>query len=313
MGMFDFLASGAIEKMLNAMSDEEKEQILEQAHNLAQNMDMQTLARQMSDLSDLFNTESTGQPETETDSEQKNGAQSGVEEERMEENADPDSVNQSADPSEEEPAGFVSEEQEAEKEETAEEETAEEESEEEAEGEEDETEEDETEEDEEEPTIDAFFGFRPILCTAMDAQTREFLEAAMDLEIYYEDMGNPDLSASVLFLAKALLSLLREGVCPYLAELGVPGFNRPDDTRLEDYTRFASDTSFDFSILNDRKQRVLAGSLMNEILHSTALCALAEALYSAQNDRIDQKTLQELKAQLEEEGLLEKLVLLENA
>lgn len=313
MGMFDFLASGAIEKMLNAMSDEEKEQILEQAHNLAQNMDMQTLARQMSDLSDMFNTESTGQPETETDSEQKNGAQSGVEEERMEENADPDSVNQSADPSEEEPAGFVSEEQEAEKEETAEEETAEEESEEEAEGEEDETEEDETEEDEEEPTIDAFFGFRPILCTAMDAQTREFLEAAMDLEIYYEDMGNPDLSASVLFLAKALLSLLREGVCPYLAELGVPGFNRPDDTRLEDYTRFASDTSFDFSILNDRKQRVLAGSLMNEILHSTALCALAEALYSAQNDRIDQKTLQELKAQLEEEGLLEKLVLLENA
>lgn len=313
MGMFDFLASGAIEKMLNAMSDEEKEQILEQAHNLAQNMDMQTLARQMSDLSDMFNTESTGQPETETDSEQKNGAQSGVEEERMEENADPDSVNQSADPSEEEPAGFVSEEQEAEKEETAEEETAEEESEEEAEGEEDETEEDETEEDEEEPTIDAFFGFRPILCTALDAQTREFLEAAMDLEIYYEDMGNPDLSASVLFLAKALLSLLREGVCPYLAELGVPGFNRPDDTRLEDYTRFASDTSFDFSILNDRKQRVLAGSLMNEILHSTALCALAEALYSAQNDRIDQKTLQELKAQLEEEGLLEKLVLLENA
>lgn len=308
MGMFDFLASGAIEKMLNAMSDEEKEQILEQAHNLAQNMDMQTLARQMSDLSDMFNTESTGQPETETDSEQKNGAQSGVEEERMEENADPDSVNQSADPLEEEPAGFVSEEQEAEKEETAEEETAEEESEEEAEGEED-----ETEEDEEEPTIDAFFGFRPILCTAMDAQTREFLEAAMDLEIYYEDMGNPDLSASVLFLAKALLSLLREGVCPYLAELGVPGFNRPDDTRLEDYTRFASDTSFDFSILNDRKQRVLAGSLMNEILHSTALCALAEALYSAQNDRIDQKTLQELKAQLEEEGLLEKLVLLENA
>ncbi len=308
MGMFDFLASGAIEKMLNAMSDEEKEQILEQAHNLAQNMDMQTLARQMSDLSDMFNTESTGQPETETDSEQKNGAQSGVEEERMEENADPDSVNQSADPSEEEPAGFVSEEQEAEKEETAEEETAEEESEEEAEGEED-----ETEEDEEEPTIDAFFGFRPILCTAMDAQTREFLEAAMDLEIYYEDMGNPDLSASVLFLAKALLSLLREGVCPYLAELGVPGFNRPDDTRLEDYTRFASDTSFDFSILNDRKQRVLAGSLMNEILHSTALCALAEALYSAQNDRIDQKTLQELKAQLEEEGLLEKLVLLEIA
>lgn len=303
MGMFDFLASGAIEKMLNAMSDEEKEQILEQAHNLAQNMDMQTLARQMSDLSDMFNTESTGQPETETDSEQKNGAQSGVEEERMEENADPDSVNQSADPSEEDPAGFVSEEQEAEKEETAEEE-----SEEEAEGEED-----ETEEDEEEPTIDAFFGFRPILCTAMDAQTREFLEAAMDLEIYYEDMGNPDLSASVLFLAKALLSLLREGVCPYLAELGVPGFNRPDDTRLEDYTRFASDTSFDFSILNDRKQRVLAGSLMNEILHSTALCALAEALYSAQNDRIDQKTLQELKAQLEEEGLLEKLVLLENA
>jgi len=147
----------------------------------------------------------------------------------------------------------------------------------------------------------------------MDAQTREFLEAAMDLEIYYEDMGNPDLSASVLFLAKALLSLLREGVCPYLAELGVPGFNRPDDTRLEDYTRFASDTSFDFSILNDRKQRVLAGSLMNEILHSTALCALAEALYSAQNDRIDPKTLQELKAQLEEEGLLEKLVLLENA
>lgn len=303
MGMFDFLASGAIEKMLNAMSDEEKEQILEQAHNLAQNMDMQTLARQMSDLSDMFNTESTGQPETETDSEQKNGAQSGVEEERMEENADPDSVNQSADPSEEDPAGFVSEEQEAEKEETAEEE-----SEEEAEGEED-----ETEEDEEEPTIDAFFGFRPILCTAMDAQTREFLEAAMDLEIYYEDMGNPDLSASVLFLAKALLSLLREGVCPYLAELGVPGFNRPDDTRLEDYTRFASDTSFDFSILNDRKQRVLAGSLMNEILHSTALCALAEALYSAQNDRIDPKTLQELKAQLEEEGLLEKLVLLENA
>lgn len=308
MGMFDFLASGGIEKMLNAMSDEEKEQILEQAHNLAQNMDMQTLARQMSDLSDMFNTESTGQPETETDSEQKNGAQSGVEEERMEENADPDSVNQSADPLEEEPAGFVSEEQEAEKEETAEEETAEEESEEEAEGEED-----ETEEDEEEPTIDAFFGFRPILCTAMDAQTREFLEAAMDLEIYYEDMGNPDLSASVLFLAKALLSLLREGVCPYLAELGVPDFNRPDDTRLEDYTRFASDTSFDFSILNDRKQRVLAGSLMNEILHSTALCALAEALYSAQNDRIDQKTLQELKAQLEEEGLLEKLVLLENA
>lgn len=303
MGMFDFLASGAIEKMLNAMSDEEKEQILEQAHNLAQNMDMQTLARQMSDLSDMFNTESTGQPETETDSEQKNGAQSGVEEERMEENADSDSVNQSADPSEEEPAGFVSEEQEAEKEETAEEE-----SEEKAEGEED-----ETEEDEEEPTIDAFFGFRPILCTAMDAQTREFLEAAMDLEIYYEDMGNPDLSASVLFLAKALLSLLREGVCPYLAELGVPGFNRPDDTRLEDYTRFASDTSFDFSILNDRKQRVLAGSLMNEILHSTALCALAEALYSAQNDRIDPKTLQELKAQLEEEGLLEKLVLLENA
>lgn len=298
MGMFDFLASGAIEKMLNAMSDEEKEQILEQAHNLAQNMDMQTLARQMSDLSDMFNTESTGQPETETDSEQKNGAQSGVEEERMEENADPDSVDQSADPSEEEPAGFVSEEQEAEKEETAEEESKEE-----AEG----------EEDEEEPTIDAFFGFRPILCTAMDAQTREFLEAAMDLEIYYEDMGNPDLSASVLFLAKALLSLLREGVCPYLAELGVPGFNRPDDTRLEDYTRFASDTSFDFSILNDRKQRVLAGSLMNEILHSTALCALAEALYSAQNDRIDQKTLQELKAQLEEEGLLEKLVLLENA
>ncbi|WP_288875883.1 hypothetical protein [uncultured Allobaculum sp.] len=298
MGMFDFLTSGAIEKMLNAMSDEEKEQILEQAHNLAQNMDMQTLARQMSDLSDMFNTESTGQPETETDSEQKNGAQSGVEEERMEENADPDSVNQSADPLEEEPAGFVSEEQEAEKEETAEE----------AEGEED-----ETEEDEEEPTIDAFFGFRPILCTAMDAQTREFLEAAMDLEIYYEDMENPDLSASVLFLAKALLSLLREGVCPYLAELGVPGFNRPDDTRLEDYTRFASDTSFDFSILNDRKQRVLAGSLMNEILHSTALCALAEALYSAQNDRIDQKTLQELKAQLEEEGLLEKLVLLENA
>lgn len=298
MGMFDFLTSGAIEKMLNAMSDEEKEQILEQAHNLAQNMDMQTLARQMSDLSDMFNTESTGQPETETDSEQKNGAQSGVEEEHMEENADPDSVDQSADPSEEEPAGFVSEEQEAEKEETAEEE-----SEEEAEG----------EEDEEEPTIDAFFGFRPILCTAMDAQTREFLEAAMDLEIYYEDMGNPDLSASVLFLAKALLSLLREGVCPYLAELGVPGFNRPDDTRLEDYTRFASDTSFDFSILNDRKQRVLAGSLMNEILHSTALCALAEALYSAQNDRIDQKTLQELKAQLEEEGLLEKLVLLENA
>ena len=298
MGMFDFLTSGAIEKMLNAMSDEEKEQILEQAHNLAQNMDMQTLARQMSDLSDMFNTESTGQPETETDSEQKNGAQSGVEEERMEENADPDSVNQSADPLEEEPAGFVSEEQEAEKEETAEE----------AEGEED-----ETEEDEEEPTIDAFFGFRPILCTAMDAQTREFLEAAMDLEIYYEDMENPDLSASVLFLAKALLSLLREGVCPYLAELGVPGFNRPDDTRLEDYTRFASDTSFDFSILNDRKQRVLAGSLMNEILHSTALCALAQALYSAQNDRIDQKTLQELKAQLEEEGLLEKLVLLENA
>ncbi len=308
MGMFDFLASGAIEKMLNAMSDEEKEQILEQAHNLAQNMDMQTLARQMSDLSDMFNTESTGQPETETDSEQKNGAQSGVEEERMEENADPDSVNQSADPSEEEPAGFVSEEQEAEKEETAEEETAEEESEEEAEGEED-----ETEEDEEEPTIDAFFGFRPILCTAMDAQTREFLEAAMDLEIYYEDMGNPDLERVRLFLAKALLSLLREGVCPYLAELGVPGFNRPDDTRLEDYTRFASDTSFDFSILNDRKQRVLAGSLMNEILHSTALCALAEALYSAQNDRIDQKTLQELKAQLEEEGLLEKLVLLEIA
>lgn len=298
MGMFDFLTSDAIEKMLNAMSDEEKEQILEQAHNLAQNMDMQTLARQMSDLSDMFNTESTGQPETETDSEQKNGAQSGVEEEHMEENADPDSVGQSADPSEKEPAGFVSEEQEAEKEETAEEE-----SEEEAEG----------EEDEEEPTIDAFFGFRPILCTAMDAQTREFLEAAMDLEIYYEDMGNPDLSASVLFLAKALLSLLREGVCPYLAELGVPGFNRPDDTRLEDYTRFASDTSFDFSILNDRKQRVLAGSLMNEILHSTALCALAEALYSAQNDRIDQKTLQELKAQLEEEGLLEKLVLLENA
>ena len=80
-----------------------------------------------------------------------------------------------------------------------------------------------------------YLGIDENLANDLDGQTLSMLESGSDMEQYYSDIEEADLSASVLFYTKALLSLCRKYAAPRLADAGLTKFERPETTTLYDY------------------------------------------------------------------------------
>lgn len=127
------------------------------------------------------------------------------------------------------------------------------------------------------------------------------LEAASDMEQFYEEIPEADYSASVLFLAKAVLQLLRQNAAPLLQKAGAAGFTSPSQTTLFQYA----------SGLN--KEQVLSSAQENgteaETLKDLAasLMQLYILLQRAEFDVIRKQDLDTAKALVIDNGLLENI------
>lgn len=127
------------------------------------------------------------------------------------------------------------------------------------------------------------------------------MEAASDLEVYYEDVKDEDFSASVLFLSKAVLNMLRYyHFSVYKNVLKISKFSNPNTTTLYDYL---------YPLMNDETMQKLCDEGFGEssmwIEHRFMLQQIYTALNRAEYDFINYEILQEIKSiMFEKKGLL---------
>lgn len=127
------------------------------------------------------------------------------------------------------------------------------------------------------------------------------MEAACDLEQYYEDVRDSDFSGSILFLCKALVNMLRKYHYPiYKNVLNVSGFTNESMTTLYSY----------FSVLmNEETIHTLVdegfGSSELWVAHKNLLSQAYILLNRAEYDSISYEELQNFKDLLfNQKGLL---------
>lgn len=134
----------------------------------------------------------------------------------------------------------------------------------------------------------------------------ENLESASDLEQYYEDVDDADLSASVLFLSKGILNLLREKAAPLFEEAEVSGFSSPQNMGIGQFV---------YQMNQEGSQSVsrilgLEDSEASQMLNS--LNQLNLLLMRAEFHTIAKTDLQMAKDLLINQGLLEQLAFLKD-
>lgn len=158
-------------------------------------------------------------------------------------------------------------------------------------------------EEEDSPALEDFLSLDDALLEKLDGKTLEQLEAAMDLEVYYEDSENADLSGSALFLAKAVLTMLRAHVAPLLAASNQSGFDRVEMTDLSMYLSglagLEADENLDENLIDpDTLMQIHQGVI--------TVCSF---LQKAQSDSVSADELGVLKTLLVQDGLLEQIAL----
>ena len=127
------------------------------------------------------------------------------------------------------------------------------------------------------------------------------MEEASDLEVYYEDVKDEDFSASVLFLSKAVLNMLRHyHFSIYKNVLEISKFSNPNMTTIYDFL---------YPLMNDETIQKLCDEGFGEssmwIEHRSMLQQIYTALNRAEYDFINYETLQEIKSILfDKNGLL---------
>lgn len=127
------------------------------------------------------------------------------------------------------------------------------------------------------------------------------MEEASDLEVYYEDVKDEDFSASVLFLSKAVLNMLRHyHFSIYKNVLEISKFSNPNMTTVYDFL---------YPLMNDETIQKLCDEGFGEssmwIEHRSMLQQIYTALNRAEYDFINYETLQEIKSILfDKNGLL---------
>lgn len=163
----------------------------------------------------------------------------------------------------------------------------------------------EVQEEEERESQDVFAYYRidDDLASRLEGNVLSSLEAASDLEQFYEDEDDADYSATVLFLSKAVLMLLRRTLAPVLNEAGISGFSMPAATTLFQYVQ----------ALNEENCQKLQGSsefsqeglfeLHSDLMQLYLLLQRAEfdtigetELLAAKNIVFDKKLLERLSA-----------------
>ncbi len=160
------------------------------------------------------------------------------------------------------------------------------------------------EEEEDEPTgVEVYLGMDDELLEKMDGHTMEMLEAAADLEQYYEDIEDADLSASALFYSKAVLSLLRLHIAPRLVIAGQHRFSKPELTSLYDY-RMALGNEEAADTLGD-----LCGDASKIEKIASGISTVMTYLQRAEFDSIGKADIEMFKMLLLQDGLLDALAM----
>lgn len=155
---------------------------------------------------------------------------------------------------------------------------------------------------EEETDFYEFFGICEEEYADLPGQVLDQIEAACDLEQYYEDVPESDFSASVLFLGKAVLNMVRHYHAPiYQNVLGLSKFANPQTTVLYDYF---------YPLLDEEHLHKLCDEGYGEsslwIDHKNMLQQIYMALNRAEYDFINYETLQEIKSILfDQKGLIQ--------
>ena len=128
------------------------------------------------------------------------------------------------------------------------------------------------------------------------------VEAACDLEQYYEEVPESDFSASILFLAKAVLNMVRHYHAPlYKSVLELDKFSNPATTMLYDYL---------YPLMDENNIHKLCDEGFGEsslwVEHKMLLNKVYMALNRAEYDFIHYETLQEIKSILfDQKGLIQ--------
>lgn len=157
------------------------------------------------------------------------------------------------------------------------------------------------EEPEEEEDFYSLLGIDQQEYASLPDSIMDALEAAVDMEEFYDQDPQADYSASVLFYAKAVLSLLRQIQAPLFVEvLKKEEFANPKTTTLPMYLAVYMDDD-NLHALSDQSQV----SLEDWVTMRQLLQSIVTSLSKAEYDTIDFEHLQHLKQQLfQEKGLL---------
>lgn len=138
---------------------------------------------------------------------------------------------------------------------------------------------------------------------AFSGDVLDALEAAADMEQFYEDTENADYSAAVLFYAKATLLILRERFAPLFAEnLNKAPFKHPEQTSLFNYIQ-------ELSYASDIQELSAQTGITVSTLHllGRKLMEVFVLLQRAEYDRVSREELQVLKDLLIRRKLLRSL------
>lgn len=154
---------------------------------------------------------------------------------------------------------------------------------------------------EQEEDMYAFYGINEEEFENVPGIVLDQMEAASDLEVYYEDVKDEDFSASALFLSKAVLNMLRHyHFSVYKNVLGISKLSNPNMTTIYDFL---------YPLMNDETIQKLCDEGFGEsslwIEHRSMLQQVYTALNRAEYDFINYETLQDIKSILfERKGLL---------
>lgn len=135
---------------------------------------------------------------------------------------------------------------------------------------------------------------------AFSGDVLDALEAAADMEQFYEDTDNADYSAAVLFYAKAALLVLRERFAPIFYEkLDKPAFRHPEQTSLFNYVQ-------ELSYASDIQELFAQTGITVSAFHllGRKLMEVFVLLQRAEYDRVSKEELQVLKDLLLKKNLL---------
>ena len=140
------------------------------------------------------------------------------------------------------------------------------------------------------------------LADELDGHTLSMLESGSDMEQYYSDIEEADLSASVLFYDKALLSLSRLYLAPLLKEkAGLEKFSKPAQTTLYDYAWQLGQEDVQKKLADDKTSAEAFAEIGQALMHCFIL------LQRAEFETIGKRDVEVIKSLMSTEGLLERL------